>query len=771
MRIKHLLFVVLLLILPAGARAQLFQNRNLYDIWITADHKLNAGKFDEALALYSGVPEVPEFQKRIVLTRGLKATFQAAEQLYELGNYAQALEMYSKYRDLQKDIHSSLFEKRIQACLQQLDKIQSKKLRESTRVVAGFEWAFRGQQQLANLDTTAARKSFVKAQQLGGGLNTVLREQYQQGLRETRALSTWGAAFAKAKASNNQQELLETLKNYRSVSGYIIESLEYQIQSLEEGVTPADASTILQKYASECRLNDLLNYAKNNPARVPQSGLFISILSEYRDIEARIAPLRSDLNNRAFVQSAYTNLIGKAAQLPKVGDLAQLCARKSYAAYLLTIARELEKSGDTSGDRNYFQEALRHLTEARRLGLPDLAEELDARQSRLAAKVGCEGSRQDFDKIVVKIRKEIAGCRVRNAKQLWDETLISWAGCGDFKPHALPQYVSLRDSLTTLARADSLFAVLSAQANQSLQSSQCGLARKLYQQISTLDLCNKEEVSVFVNRQLNQVTACEKTLCYNNAKDRASYYVREKDWKKAYDYFQQASQCASQPQQDAIRQLLKDMECKAFPERCHQLNLTVRLEPTLRIAGNKPQYSEDGTTKGTNTGYYTSGGLQLSLLSKNKPVGVVLGAEYFRTQYQSVVEINEATYAASQFDITGFDAYAALKIQKPAKSTDRLRPYLKIGAEGVVPTSYHRQDFLSSGSTNNLDYLKKYSLGAMGAVGIELQRTGFGFFAEVTGTYNFSGIYKSRALTASGTAELSEAYFRTLGIRMGVRLW
>jgi len=76
-----------------------------------------------------------------------------------------------------------------------------------------------------------------------------------------------------------------------------------------------------------------------------------------------------------------------------------------------------------------------------------------------------------------------------------------------------------------------------------------------------------------------------------------------------------------------------------------------------------------------------------------------------------------------------------------------------------------------SQSTTDISLLKKQSLGATGGIGLETQRKKFGFFAELTAGLNFSGIYDSNASSSSGARGKTEAYFRTAGLRVGVRFW
>ena len=187
----------------------------------------------------------------------------------------------------------------------------------------------------------------------------------------------------------------------------------------------------------------------------------------------------------------------------------------------------------------------------------------------------------------------------------------------------------------------------------------------------------------------------------------------------------------------------------------------------MRVGINKPSYIENGQPKQTSYGYLVSGGLQISFLSYRSPLDVVLGLEYFQTEYQS----RDKGYSAGDFKISGADAYVAFKLHQPDTDPDRLRPYLKGGLEVLLPLRYSSRNHIKNESTQDRTLLKKQSLGALAGLGVELERKKFGFFVEVVGGYNFSGIYNANAISSSGAREKTEAHFRTFGLRVGARLW
>ena len=403
MPVRLLLISALVFTVFTNGWGQKFANRNLYDIWITAGEHLDAGRFDAAVKLYEVAPSVPEFAKRRNATRRIQALFQAGERYYRARRYPEALEAFSRYRTIDPTLHVDILDQRIQACLQELDKKLATKLDESTRVVAGFEWAYKGEQQLAVLDTTAARNSFTKAKQLGGGLNATLREQYQQGLRAVQSLGVWGEEYRRASARDGAPPLA-VLRAYRSASKYIVSSVEYEIKSAEEGekatlaaTSPAALNERMRGYVEECRMEDLFYFVKNNRQLIPDADTLAQRIADYRRVEGDVRRLKKDPANRPFLESTYETLLETARRIPELGPAALQCARGSYHQYLLESARIAELRGDETADKDKYREAVSYLTTARTLELDPLLPKLDEIQSRLADKLDCESTQRAFD--------------------------------------------------------------------------------------------------------------------------------------------------------------------------------------------------------------------------------------------------------------------------------------------------------------------------------------------------------------------------------------
>ncbi len=777
MRIK-LLSLFLILLWPICATAQVFPNRNLYDVWLTAEKYLDQGKFAEAAKLYESAPTVAEFSNRLLTTRKLTAIYQSAERQYRARNYAQALQIYSQYRSVDPGLNVAILDERIQACLRQLDKVLVRKLDQSTRVVAGFEYAYEGGQHLAVLDTVAARKDFAKARQLGGSLNATLRKQYQEGLRVTDALGNWGQRYRAAKKSESPERILQALKAYRSTSKYIVESLEYEIKSAEEGEravlersSNVDPGGRMVKYAEECRIEDLYFFVEKNHLVIRESGLLIGALSRFRELNDRITAFEKSPGNEGLLESAYTELVDLAREVPQVGQSLVVCAKKRTYPFLIAQAASLEKIGDDNADKTRYAEALRYVVLARGLGLTQYESGLDELQNRLSTQLGCVAAQQGFLGMVPGIRAAIGDCEVSEAWRLWQQATQALAGCGQANPDFFAPYLSLRDSVEAYHNSDRVYSDLLKKGVAALAARNCREARQFFEQMEGLIFCDPRQRDSTLLAVSPLLAECERVDCYITSRNEGLQFAQNREWKNAYDAYEKAEACATEPQKKRIKQIMSDMLCDAYPDRCRRGNVAISFEPTFRVAANRPKYIEYGVEKNTASGVLASGGVQVSFLSYLNPLDVVIGLEYFQTTYQARGTDMGSDLLAGDFSITGADAYLAFKLHQPNTDPDRLRPYLKGGLELLMPLSYSLQNHYRNENTTDRGLLKRQSLGAIGGVGVELHRRRFGFFAEITAGYNFSGIYNANAISQSGSKGKTEANFRTIGVRVGFRVW
>lgn len=771
-----LLCAIVLATLTEGL-GQKFANRNLYDIWLTAGEHLDAGRFEDAIRLYEVAPAVPEFATRLTAARKIQAVFQNGERFYRARRYPEALETFSRYRTIDPNLQVAILDGRIMGCLQELDKKLAARLDASTRVVAGFEWAYKGEQQLSVLDTLAAKQSFTKAKQLGGGLNTTLRKQYQQGLQSVKAIGAWGDAYHRS-AQKDGTHSLDNLRAYRSASKYIVSALEYEIKSAEEGekttlaaASPLAVSDRMRGYAEECRIEDLYFFIKNNRELISDADTLTARIADYRRVESDVARLKKNPANRPFLESAYGSLLEMASRIPQVGPAILACAKKNYFEDLIEAAKIAEAQGNESAEKAKYREAMEHLVKARALELPQFAGPLDEIKNRLSAKLDCEAKQREFALVANEIRKELSNCRVEEAWRLWEPARAKLTGCGSSDPSFFDAYRNMEDMVYRFHRADSLFQVLRPRAERALASRQCGEANQIFKQLAGLDMCDTAPRDQALSKSRERVSECERNNCFITARDKAFKSAENREWKNAHDAYQQAYDCAEETQKARIEKIMKDMECDAYPDRCRKGNVSMSLQPTGRVAANNPLYFDDGLLKETSYGYFVSTGLQLSFLSYLSPLDVVIGAEYFRTRYSAIGTKQGQSRSAGDFELEGANMSLALKLHKTNTDPNRLRPYLKGGIEVLLPFGYSLTNHEVYKATNDRRFLKKQSLGALGGIGVELEKKKFGFFVEAVFGYNFSGIYNANYATSSGSRGKTEANFRTAGLRAGIRFW
>ncbi|TDB67483.1 hypothetical protein [Arundinibacter roseus] len=751
--------------------AQMLDDRNLYDIWLAAEKHIDAGRFDNAKLLLEGRPNVPEFQQKLKTTKILHTHFQAGERFFKAKNYKEALAQYSKYRSIERDIHVAIFDTRIETCLKQLERIQTRKLDDVTRVVAGFEWAYKGEKQLSVLDTAAASKSFAKARQLGGSRNSTLREQYQEGLQAVKSLRVWGERYTVAKTGNDPDKTLDLLKEYRLASRYIIGGLESEIKKMEEKSTVAPEVRIMD-LANKCQITDLIYLIQTNKAAFADSDEMLMLINEFMQMENDINSFKRGPGNYEFIKSGYESLIRKGTQVPKIGLQLGACAQKQFAEYLIELAQISEKAGDQNNLQTRYQEAIKYLVQTKQIAPPQMLPQVEESLSRLAGKLTCDEIRADFKKWADTAQMELANCRVVQAKKAWDEGLATLIGCEANSSKFLEPYRPLANQLAARYLTDSLYTSYNTQAQKAMDALRCEDAKELFQKMVALDVCNVAIRDSAYAKNILRIAACERTSCFTGNSENAAQSIKNKEWKQAYVLYKSAYECGNFAQKERISEILLAIECDAYPEKCSGRGPKLSVEPTARLLANKPKYTEEGVGKATGYGYFTSAGLQLTFLSYESPLDFVLGVEYFRTEYQSLQIIQSKEYTSSEFDISGAAMHVAVKVHKPNANASKFRPYLKGGVELLMPMSYARIDLENvSNSTNNRLLLKKQSLNALGGVGVEIQRKKFGFFVEATLGYNFSGLYNSNFITSSGSKGITESYFRMAGIRTGIRFW
>ena len=89
-----------------------------------------------------------------------------------------------------------------------------------------------GREKLNRLDTTGAKRDFNNAKNLGGNLNTILKEQYIEGARIVNALTKWGQTRSDTSGQSKAEELTY-LETYRDIRNVDIPTIELKIKELK----------------------------------------------------------------------------------------------------------------------------------------------------------------------------------------------------------------------------------------------------------------------------------------------------------------------------------------------------------------------------------------------------------------------------------------------------------------------------------------------------------------------------------------------------------
>ncbi|KAA6436994.1 hypothetical protein FEM33_19930 [Dyadobacter flavalbus] len=190
-----------------------------------------------------------------------------------------------------------------------------------------------------------------------------------------------------------------------------------------------------------------------------------------------------------------------------------------------------------------------------------------------------------------------------------------------------------------------------------------------------------------------------------------------------------------------------------------------RIGLTGSVGTNKPAYSN----KRLSYGLVTTGGIDASFIDHHNPIDVVAGAEYFNSFYYALD--NEA-YTTARYKLEGVSLSLAVKLHLSNTNPNKIRPYIKIGREEIIPVNYEFENYATSVIVKDRKQLKKTVSSIIGGFGLEMQRKHFGFFIEGSLNYGIGGLYnKSIANQNINTTTPSGAYFRRAAGRFGFRFW
>jgi hypothetical protein len=560
MQIKiYLLFLLTLTSISIKSNAQeLFPKKELYHIWVLADEKLDAGLFDDALRLYNTHADNPSFSMKVRQIARLKEITSDADKLKKRGQYAEAVEKYKEYRKL-KDIGSlAIFEKKIEECLNQINKAKLTELTAQQRIITGFEFTHRGREKLSRLDTAGAKRDFNNAKILGGNRNNILKEQYIEGIRITNELTKWGKDNL-ARISTDHNAELATLESYRSIRNIDIPDIELRIKELKTGIA---GNNSLAAIAKLCDTELLIKYVNTNKHSITTSTFLISRLNEFSSTQKKIAILKQDNINSETVKSAYQSLISWTDDLPaEIQSEMKNCIQNEYAAYISALPNQ------QAADR-----------------VPETIKEK------------CEGE-EDFKRGILLIRKELASCNLIRAQSLWKTTSSYITNCYN-KEALLKEKQALRDSISNMARVDSILNVYRGQIRKLKDLSECAKIEKIYQQMNMLPVCDKEQLALEIKNGLSENENCRKNTW----------------WK---------------------------------------------LDLIGNVGRTTPKYKVGNSSEQMDDGWMKSAGLQISYIDNDNPFDFLAGLEYFSIDYYS---LGTSGSIKESFVINGANAFFNIKL-------------------------------------------------------------------------------------------------------------
>ncbi|WP_221392774.1 PorT family protein [Dyadobacter sp. NIV53] len=272
----------------------------------------------------------------------------------------------------------------------------------------------------------------------------------------------------------------------------------------------------------------------------------------------------------------------------------------------------------------------------------------------------------------------------------------------------LQSYQSLADSIAAMQSGESVFNNYKADALKLLQKRRYKDAREKYAQMADLEVCNAAERDLEIEKGLGEIKSKE-------------------------------------------------------------------IKPMFRVGisggggTNYPVYKIANSDVKMSYGLVTSGGIDISFIDHHNPVDLVAGVEYLHTQYEA---LNNEGFAKEGYKLDGVSLSLVIKIHPSNTNPDKIRPYIKIGREEIIPVSYQYDNYATSVTKRDKGPLNTLVSSIQGGFGLEMQKKDFGFFVEGIVNYGLNGIYDNRpsSLAASGNQQI-EAKFRRVGLKVGLRFW
>ncbi|MCF2494266.1 PorT family protein [Dyadobacter chenhuakuii] len=177
------------------------------------------------------------------------------------------------------------------------------------------------------------------------------------------------------------------------------------------------------------------------------------------------------------------------------------------------------------------------------------------------------------------------------------------------------------------------------------------------------------------------------------------------------------------------------------------------------IGANKPMYKINDNEYDISYGITTTAGLQFSFRDPGSPSSILMSIEYFSTNYNS---LNADDLALENFKVVG--ASGSINIKFHILQTGKIKPNIKIGAEGIIPVMYRYRNYSATIETSDKSQLNNFLLSGQGGIGLDIGK----FSIDAYANYGLASIYDRSATNLSSTPNQEvNARFRRAGIRIG----
>lgn len=681
MRIIVLLTISLLYTInSAVGQKQVNKTAELWTVWEEASKKLDNGKFEEARILFKAYQ--PQFSFRLGQTEQLEDLYIQGDRLQKSGRYSEAISIYKKHRSIAGIGSLTIFEKRIDECVQKMTGIKDSRIKSMERQVLAAELAFRAQRRLDEQNSADALRDFTQAKVVIGNIQGNIKTQIERGLAATTQFIKWERDYEAAKSNSvskeRERDLLVEL-------GYIpivkIPTLNRRLATLIEEI---EGKNSIEEAVRNCELERLIeNLSVTQPTVNPEVA---DKRHQFKSIHYKIGVLKNDRRNDSTVLSAYRSLSALVTALPNEVQVGvKRCIEEDRIAALKAFTEQATTEGDTRAADAY----------KRTLSGGDIATITDINR--------CQGM-ETFNSAIAKVKDLIGKCDGKEAQQLWSE-LEKVADCDD-KRLVLKTNADLKKRVAELTAADRRYNTLLNQATGATSKGSYKEARAKYKQLSEVAVCDEAKRDAEVKNGLAELTSLE-------------------------------------------------------GKHGFEIGLVAG------IGANKPHYKINSQSHAMDYGLTFGGGLQFTYVNPASPADLVLGIEYLNTSYYSV---DNGNYAVEKFTVNGISGSVAIKVSPFKKK--KIRPYIKLGFEGITPISTQYEKYSSLGAIGNNDHLKKFLPSIIGTLGLEFKVGKTYLFLEAAGSTGVQSVFDRSQMNISGGANREvDARFRTANVRFGVKLF